>query len=224
MGGVLTYFATLRTERLKNREVVLRLHCILMAEVLSHLGSLELLVDSILPAWLHRGNAKMWVRHVDLDYGQLRTEAFDQFLPQLIHSPSLVQIANYYIYVKQLNDIATSLIAQKKSGTAISEDANREFITRSYQLLEASVQAFVDLSSKKEIEKYFTPLLLNDIRYFNGHKSHCICLAALCKRKYKDLQQWEREHKEKGDIKNVPCTSGEWRQYLKAAESISSMY
>jgi hypothetical protein len=226
VGGVLTYLATLRTEQLKNREVVLRLHCILIAEVQTHLSALEWMIHLVLPAWLHRGNAKVWDRPVDVDYKQLRTAAFDQFLSQLIHSNSLVPIANYYIYVKQLNDMAAFLIAQKKNGTAISEDANKECIAFSYQLLEASVQAFEDLLSKKEIKKYFTPLLINKIDYFKAHKFRCIYLVTLCKYRYKDLQQWERDIKKEGGIEGLPWPFYEdkqrlWRQYLKAADDLN---
>jgi hypothetical protein len=189
IGGLLAYVGSNRLERQKAKELSKRLHCLLFEEISGHTSSLARDADSILPMWLHRGNPNIWDSNEllhEVKIQQLNTFCFDNFFEQLIYSPLLVPITNYYRYVKHLNEL-TQYAYQSGNDSKIDVET---MVRNCYLLLEASTHAIDDLLKTKGITTYFTPLIENRVEDYKISKPRYLYLVALARYDFPKLNKW----------------------------------
>ncbi|RIZ70138.1 MAG: hypothetical protein D0528_02435 [Methylococcales bacterium] len=145
-----TYYAVTKSEQKKMAETVSRLHCLLILEVWCHQTSLASEIDRLLPRWLEKHNSTSYQKlKYEICIIKLPISYFKEFLGNLIHSPLLLGIANYYRNVEWLN----------QEGMELEQDKNNDKLIHSYirgcsQILEASIYFMDDLLETKEIERY----------------------------------------------------------------------
>lgn len=197
LGGLLTYVASIRLERVKAMELVRRLHCLLFMEIYGHTIELNRVIDFALPSWLHRGDPAIWKSGglpADFPIHYLSSFCFDSFIEQLAYSPLLVPITNYYQGVKELNGQIKYFYEE--------ETADTESIMRNcYGLLEASILAIEDVLATKGIEEFFTQLIKNRLADYRLYKKDYLYRTALAKRDYANLLKWANQL-ESGQVPN----------------------
>ena len=190
IGGLLTYLASKRLERVKAKELSERLHCLLFIEIYGHTIELSRDIDFVLPEWLHRGEPEIWKPNEllsKLKIYYLNTFCFDNFIEQLTYSPLLVPITNYYQVVKQLNEQIKHSYDESGKGEVDVES----MIRRCNQILEASIHAIEDLLNTKGIKKFFTPLIENRIADYKAYKQINLYRITIAKHDYWNLKKWE---------------------------------
>ena len=189
IGGVCTYFSSIYFEHRKQNDLIRRLHCILLFEILDHQASLQRTLDNILPYWLLRNEINIYGKYIFIDLLKtppsiLRVSYFSTFLDELSYSPKIVSIANYYEHVKITNRLAEKW--RKNPNTEIKE----RYIYNCVGLLEAALFAIEDLLKTKQIEKHFTELLKNNINEYNLSIKRCEMQIAISKTNYSKLSRF----------------------------------
>jgi hypothetical protein len=86
VGGVMTYWATSRLEKRKQRNLELSLSNLAMTEVLGHLAVVELALDKVLPHWLKRNRATYRQDYLLENISTLASKIYDQFFGTLAAS------------------------------------------------------------------------------------------------------------------------------------------
>jgi len=144
------YYAVTKSEQKKITEIICRLHCLLILEVWCHQASLASEIDRLLPSWSKKQNPTFYqkLKH-EIYYVRLPSPYFRQFLGDLIHSPLLLGIANYYRSVEWLNEESTELEQDKDNDKLLYS-----YIRGCSLVLEASIHFMDELLKTKEIEQY----------------------------------------------------------------------
>jgi hypothetical protein len=223
VGGLITYWASIRLEKNKTEDLFRRLHCLLIMEVWGHQTTLTLVVDRILPAWLLRGEATIWgigAPPLAITYERLKVSHFERFLDQLAYSPLLVQAANYYSAVAALNGNSAYVESLKEK----QEGDIRDYVRYCYEVLEASIYFLDDLFATPGIQRYFTPLLTNISADFSEQRAWRLGIAVLAKFRYKHLREWVKKMEEGSPVERMPEILQDRASfilgYLEAADSL----
>lgn len=189
VGGVSAYVASVRLERTKASELTARLHCLLIPEIYGHQVYLALTVDKLLPSWLMRDIPQVWPGNAILDheFRELSTAHFDQFFGELVYSPKIVQLANYYNEIKAFNRQSAHL----RASTSGDRD---DYVRQCAFNLIAAIDAVDDLLTTRGIGPYLaSPLLVNRIKDFREYRARYRYQATLVKHPRRRLQAWSEE-------------------------------
>lgn len=223
VGALLAYFFSYRLEKIKALELVQRIEGLLFVEMWGHQASLARTLDGLLPQWLRRGERP--IHHIipftpplsGVVFPTLTTEYFDKFFEHLVHSPRLLQFADYNRRVRGLNADIDYLAKGPEGAESIKEDCVRTCAL----LLSGSISIMNGLLETSGFANRLGPQHQAAIDSFRANQRWYQLIAAVTKYDLPELLDW-REVARSAGIKVLPAPFNDdpdktWENYLNAA-------
>jgi len=173
VGGVMTYWATSRLEKRKQRKLELSLSNLAMTEVLGHLASVEFALDKVLPHWLKRNRATYGQDYLLENTSTLASKIYDQFFGILAASHLGPFLILHYNRLPEYNRYAA------KQPATIPYQYLSFYVQALALLIEGGIDLVDRLRHLRGMRSLITREFRGDLEFADEHKARRRLMAAL---------------------------------------------
>jgi hypothetical protein len=202
VGGFMTYWATSRLEKRKQRKLELSLSSLVLLEVLDHLASLEFALDKVLPHWLKRNRATYEKDYLLENTSILNAQIYNQFFGVLAATEFGPFLILHYKRLPEYNSCA------EKQPVKIPFRDLSFYVQNLARLMDGGIDLSDRLRRLRGMRRLINPEFQAGFQLADEHRERRYLMAALCRTNQKEIENL---------IEGKPVSSGMPEAILKAS-------